>query len=186
MSDLFPRGGFLRTGYAVRQVDDFFARARAAYERPILDEGAVSSHDVRRAAFDLKRGGYKTAPVDEALARLEVAFATRSREQYVRAHGQEAWMRVLAERAQVLYPRLRRPRGSRFAHPRGLFGKGYSATEVDAILDRLVAFFDTGAPLAPEELRAVLFSRRGGKRAYDERVVDAYLARAGDILQGAA
>jgi len=186
MSDLFPRGGFARLGYAVRQVDDFFAQARAVYERPVLEESQMSALDVRRAAFDLKRGGYATRAVDEALDRLEVAFATRAREQFVRTHGHDAWMRVLAERAQVLYPRLRRPRGERFAHPTGLLGKGYNAAQVDAMLERLTAFFDTGAPLSPEELRAALFTRSGGKKAYSERVVDVYLARAADILQGAA
>lgn len=185
MSDLFPRAGFLSSGYHRAQVDEFFARARAAYERPHMDEQALSALDIRRAAFDLKRGGYKTGPVDDALDRLEAAFATRVREQYVRAHGQEAWMQVLAERAQVLYPRLRRPHGERFRHPdRGK--KGYSAKEVDALLDRLIAFFDTGAPVTAEDLRTAAFSLESRKKAYDERTVDVYLARAIDILLGAS
>lgn len=185
MTDLFPRAGFLRSGYDRNQVDEFFARARAAYERPHMDEQAMSALDIRRAAFDLKRGGYKTAPVDDALDRLEAAFAQRVREQYVRAHGHDAWMRVLAERAQVLYPRLRRPHGERFRHPdRGK--KGYSAAEVDALLDRLIAFFDTGAPVTADDLRTATFASKGGKKAYDERTVDVYLARAIDILLGAS
>ena len=145
MTDLFPRAGFLRTGYQRSQVDEFFARARGAYERPHMYEQAMSALDIRRAAFDLKRGGYKTSAVDDALDRLEAAFAARVREQYVRAHGQDAWMQVLAERAQVLYPRLRRPRGERFRHPDG-GKKGYSAAEVDQLLDRLIGFFDTAPP----------------------------------------
>ncbi len=185
MKDLFPRAGFMRTGYHRGQVDEFFARARGAYERPVLEEHTLTALDIRRAAFDLKRGGYKTAAVDEALDRLESAFASRVREQYVRAHGHEAWMGVLAERAQVLYPRLRRPAGERFRHPARL-GKGYSAEAVDALLDRLVAFFDSGASVTPEELRAATFPHKRGGKAYDERTVDVYIARAVDILLGAS
>lgn len=185
MKDLFPRAGFLRNGYDRVQVDEFFARARGAYETPHMDEQALSALDVRRAAFDLKRGGYKTPAVDDALDRLEVAFAARVREQYVRAYGQDAWMQVLSERAQVLYPRLRRPRGERFRHPDGS-KKGYDAGEVDALLDRLIAFFDTGAPVTADDLRAVTFRLKRRKKAYDERTVDVYLARAADILLGAS
>ena len=185
MTDLFPRAKPWRTGYHRAQVEELFARARAAYERPTMDEQAMSALDVRRAAFDLKRGGYKVAAVDEALDRLEVAFSTRVREQYVRSHGQDAWMQLLAERAQALYPRLRRPAGERFRRPGGL-AKGYAVAEVDEILDRLTAFFDRGAPVTAEELRGVIFARKRGKKAYDERTVDVFIARAVDILMGAA
>jgi len=184
MTDLFPRAGFLRTGYHRGQVDAFFAKARAAYERPALDETAMSALDVRQAAFDLAKGGYKLADVDLALDRLEAAFASRSREQFVRQHGQQAWMQLLAQRAQVLYPRLRRPLGQRFSPPKA--GKrGYDAKQVDDLLGRLIAFFDRGEPLTPEELREATFAARGRRGGYDERTVDAFLARSVDILMGA-
>jgi DivIVA domain-containing protein len=183
MRDLFPRAGFLRTGYHRVQVDAFFAEARAAYERPMLDDQTLSSLDVRRAAFDLKKGGYKCAAVDSALDRLELAFAARARDQFVRAHGQQAWMTRLAESAQALYPRLRRPAGDRFRAPDR--GRGYDVRAVDALLDRLIEFFDKGAALTPEELRAATFPRKRGRRAYDERTVDAFIARAVDVLMGA-
>jgi DivIVA domain-containing protein len=184
MRDLFPRAGFMRTGYHLGQVDEFFDRARSAYERPMLDDGGLSALDVRRASFDLKRGGYKTAAVDAALDRLETAFATRAREQFVRAYGQDAWMNQLAGRAQVLYPRLRRRQGQRFRQPTDA-RHGYDAREVDALLDRLIAFFDTGEQVTPEELRHSTFKRRGKRGAYDERTVDAFVARAVDVLMGA-
>lgn len=184
MRELFPRAGFMRTGYHTIQVDEFFDRARAAYERPMLDDGSLSALDVRRAAFDIKRGGYKTAAVDAALDRLETAFATRAREQYVRAHGQESWMNELAGSAQLLYPRLRRPKGQRFRQP-VKSRQGYDAREVDALLERLIAFFDTGEQLTAEDLRHATFKRRGRRGAYDERTVDAFVARAVDVLMGA-
>jgi DivIVA domain-containing protein len=183
MTDLFPRTSSLKTGYDRPQVDEFFSRARTAYERAGGPEAELSPLDVRRAAFDLKRGGYSTAAVDAALDRLEVAFSRRTRDAYVREHGSDAWMQQLAQRAQVLYPRLRRPKGERFAHP-GFMSRGYDAREVDKVLARITAFFDRGEPLTAEQLRMVAFAQATGKRAYDEATVDAFLARAVDILLG--
>ncbi|WP_062377230.1 DivIVA domain-containing protein [Demequina pelophila] len=182
MTVLFPKVSAAKLGYRPDQVEAFFDRARAAYERPTEGE-SLAALDVRRTAFDLKHGGYETASVDAALDRLEVAFVQRTREMYVRTHGQDAWMQDLAERAQTLYPRLRRPAGDRFAHPGGL-GKGYSVADVDELLSRVTSFFDRGAPLTAEEVRATTFRQSRGSRAYDEGTVDAFLARLVDILLG--
>ncbi|MFN3865723.1 MAG: DivIVA domain-containing protein [Demequina sp.] len=184
MADLFPRVGAFALGYRVAEVEEYFHEARSAYEQPGTADD-LAAIDVRRASFDLKRGGYSTAAVDSALDRLEVAFAVRVRERYVKQHGQDAWMAELAHRAQALYPRLRRPAGQRFATPPTL-RTGYDRTEVDAVMDRLTAFFDQGKPLTAEDIRALTFKRRRSWAAYEERVVDAYLARAVDILLGVA
>jgi DivIVA domain-containing protein len=93
-------------------------------------------------------------------------------------------MSQLADRAQVLYPRLRRPKGERFRQP-VKSRHGYDAREVDALIERLIAFFDTGEHLTPEDLRHATFKRRGKRGAYDERTVDAFFARAVDVLMGA-
>lgn len=184
MSDLFPKVSSFTLGYQPREVDQFFARAREAYEKPGFATD-LAAFDVRRASFDLKRGGYATAAVDAALDRLEVAFSARVRERFVRDKGQDAWMQDLATRAQTLYPRLRRPARERFAAPKPFQG-GYDRTEVDALLDRFTAFFDRGEPITAEEVREVTFKRKRSSAAYDERVVDAYLARAVEILLGVA
>ena len=184
MPDLFPRAGATKLGYRRDDVDAYFSQARHVYEQPSAAED-LASFEVRRAAFGLARGGYATAAVDSALDRLEVAFSARVKERYIRDHGQDAWMAQLAERAQSLYPRLRRPAGQRFDRPGGLHG-GYSQAQVDELLDRLTAFFDQGEPLTADELRGATFKRRSSWAAYEERVVDAYLARAVDILLGAA
>ena len=185
MPDLFPKVNSFTLGYSPREVDQYFNRAREVYEKP--GYGAdLAAFDVRRASFDLKRGGYATPPVDAALDRLEVAFSTRVRDRFVREKGQDAWMQELAGRAQTLYPRLRRPAGERFAAPDGVFGGGYDRKEVDAVLDRLTAFCDQGQPITAEEVRATTFTRKRSSSAYDERVVDVYLARAVDILLGVA
>lgn len=184
MPDLFPKVSSFTLGYSPREVDQYFARAREAYEKPGFATD-LASFDVRRASFDLKRGGYATAAVDAALDRLEVAFSSRVRDRFVREKGQDAWMQDLAGRAQTLYPRLRRPEQERFAAPKGFQG-GYDRKQVDAMLDRLTDFFDKGEPITAEEIRSVTFARKRSSAAYDERVVDAYLARAVDILLGAA
>ena len=183
MSDLFPRTSSLRLGYSCAQVDEFFSLARRAYERPTGTEQELSPLEVRRASFDLRRGGYSTAAVDSALDRLEVAFAKRARDAFVREYGQDAWMQQLAQKAQVLYPRLRRPKGERFAHPK-FISRGYDAREVDKVMARITAFFDRGEPLTAQQVRLVSFNQATGKRAYDEATVDAYLARTVDILLG--
>lgn len=183
MTDLFPRTNVLRLGYKPEQVAGFFDEARVAYERPGSPDAELSPLDVRRAAFDLKHGGYSTAAVDAALDRLELAFATRTRDIYVRSNGKDEWMKHLAERAQALYPRLRRPVGERFEHP-ARFKQGYDVRQVDAIMARITAFFDSGQPLEADEIRAIAFASKTGTRAYDERTVDAFLARTVDILLG--
>jgi len=183
MSDLFPRTSALRSGYHRPQVEQFFSRARSAYEQAAGSGADLTPLDVRRASFDLKRGGYSTAAVDAALDRLEVAFAKRTRDSFIREHGQDAWMQELASRAQVLYPRLRRPKGEHFAHPNFL-SRGYDAREVDKVLARVTAFFDRGEPLTAQQVRMVAFAQTSGKRAYDEATVDAFLARTVDILLG--
>lgn len=183
MTDMFPRVGFLHQGYDRDQVNEFFANVRAAYERPIVDPNGLTPMDIRHAAFDMRGRGYKTTAVDAALDRLEDAFTARMREQFIQANGINAWHAQLAERAQVLYERLRRPKGERFSRPRGL-KRGYYANPVDALLDRITAFFDKGEPLTVQDLRTAIFPRRAKWRSYDESKVDAYLARAIDILQG--
>ncbi|WP_062465570.1 DivIVA domain-containing protein [Demequina maris] len=183
MTTLFPKVGSLKLGYHPTQVEEFFDKARSAYERPTEPDTELAPLDVRRTAFDLKHGGYDTAAVDSALDRLEAAFVGRQRESYVRTNGQDAWMQELAQRAQTLYPRLRRPAGERFAHP-GAVSSGYRASDVDDLLTRVTAFFDRGAPLTADEVRGATFRTAHGSRAYDEATVDAFLARMVDILLG--
>ena len=84
------------------------------------------------------------------------------------------------DRVTTLYDRLLRPRGSRFAHPDS--GRGYEATAVDDLLDRLAAYFDEGSPLRVDDVRLAIFKPARGKKAYAEGPVDAYLGRAVEIL----
>lgn len=181
MTRMFRTVGRLSTGYDPDQVDTFFTHARRAYEG---DPGEpLTGQDVRRAAFDLVRGGYATTHVDAALDRLERAFAARERTDYVARHGQQAWMEHLAGQARTLYDRLRRPDGERFAPPRR-GEQGYACADVDALCHRLVDYFDRGTPLTSEEIRHATFGRARGRDAYGEGPVDAFCDRAVEVLMG--
>lgn len=181
MTALFPRVQRLRRGYAPDQVDRFFDRARYAYEA--ADPAGLTSSQIRAEAFDLVRRGYDTVAVDNAMDRLEAAFVALDRAEFIRAHGQQAWMDRLATQASTLYERLNRPEGQRFSPPRR--GEhGYDPEPVDAMCARLTAYFDHGAPLTSQELRGATFPRRGGSRAYAEGPVDAFFARAVEVLLG--
>ncbi|WP_129337712.1 DivIVA domain-containing protein [Cellulomonas endophytica] len=182
MSDgMFRTVTGLRRGYDPDEVDAFFAHARTVYETG--PAGALSGRDVRSAAFELVRGGYSPVAVDAALDRLEAAFVARARAEYVAEHGQGAWMERLGDQARTLYPRLGRPDGERFAPPEGR-APGYEAADVDALCHRLVDYFDDGAPLTAAELRTATFRARRGRGAYAEAPVDAFLARAVEVLLG--
>lgn len=184
MTKLFPRVAVTQRGYDPDQVDEFFARARRAYEGSL--DGAPAgpddfdAHTVRSAAFDLVRRGYRASSVDAALDRLEAAFVATDRAEFISSHGQGAWMTQVVDRATTLYERLTRPPGERFAPPEG--GRGYSAADVDALLDRLVAYFDEGVPITAAEVRSTVFPGAPRARAYEEGPVDAYLDRVVDVL----
>lgn len=170
-----------RTGYDPDQVDTFFTHARRVYEGDAAEP--LNGADVRRAAFDLVRGGYATSSVDGALDRLERAFMTRERQNVLGAQGQQAWMEHMADRARSLYERLRRPEGERFA-PAKRGDQGYLPDDVDDLCDRLIAYFDRGTPLSSDEVRHSTFRRAAGHNAYAEGPVDAFLERAVEVLLG--
>lgn len=180
MGDLFPESRGLVRGYDQNQVDAFFARAREAYEGGV-PAVTFSSEQIRFAAFDLVFGGYQVAEVDGALNRLERAFIQRDRSAFVAENGENAWFDKVADDATTLYPRLLRPEGDRFRHPEGR-QHGYAVPEVDALVDRLAAFFDDRDPLTEAELRTVTFRLARGEKAYDERQVDAFIGRAAHVL----
>ncbi|WP_265523255.1 DivIVA domain-containing protein [Oerskovia flava] len=181
MSSLFGTVSKVHNGYDQDEVDDFFDHARQVYEGRA--EGRLTSTDIQTSVFDLVRGGYDTREVDAALDRLEGAFIARQRAEYVAAHGQQAWMNALAERARTLYGRLGRPDGEKFA-PAERGKPAYDVDDVDDLCDRLVAYFDRQVPLSAAEVREATFTRRRGADGYAEGPVDAFFARAIEVLLG--
>ncbi|MDO5727456.1 MAG: DivIVA domain-containing protein [Bowdeniella nasicola] len=173
---MFARESRGRDGYNVTQVEDFFRRARMAYEG---DSPTMSDDDVRNATFDQERGGYQFAAVDHAMDRLEVAFVKRRRADFIATHGQDTWMEHIADRARTLYPRLQRPAGDKF---RDADDVGYKKTDVDQLLDELVDYFDDGAQITSQEIREITFPSAKKANAYDPAVVDVYLERVVEVL----
>jgi len=181
VSGMFNSVPAMRTGYDKDEVDEFFEHARQAYEGRTADR--LTSADIQASTFDLTRGGYNTHEVDAALDRLEAAFIARQRAEYAAAHGQQAWMNALAERARSLYGRLGRPDGEKFG-PADRGSQGYDKDDVDDLCDRLIGYFDRQEPLTAGDIRSATFGRARGPEAYDEASVDAFLSRAVEVLLG--
>lgn len=169
---LFPRTRGRRRGYDPASVDEFLARARAAFE--LADDDAPTSAQVRAAAFPLVRHGYQPAVVDAALARIEDAFAARERDHALSRRGARAWVRQSRTLAQEVLDRLTRPPGQRFART-SVFGHGYRVDEVDVVADRIAAYLASGEDLTVDQVRTVAFrlQRRGYREAQVDAVLDA-------------
>ena len=179
------RPGFRRTarlsqGYHVGQVDDFFGRAREAYERA-GQKSALSSSDVRRVGFDLVRGGYDIGQVDSALDRLEDAFARREHAEMRTRLGEDGTLAELTARARVLRGRLVRRDGERFDRATG-FAPAYDVADVDRLCLRLLGYFEDGDPMSVDEVRRAVFRPRRGTHGYAEPQVDAFLDRVVEVM----
>lgn len=180
MAAMFDTVGGLKKGYDKDEVDDFFDLAREVYEGVATEP--LTHRDIHTCVFDVVRGGYNSDQVDAAMNRLENAFVAKEKQDVIAQGGPGLWAQTLNERAKSLYPRLARPSGARFSHPKS--GAGYSVSNVDALCANLVKFFDGHIKITASELRAVTFEPAKGKNAYEENEVDAFMARAIEVLLG--
>ncbi|WP_336659694.1 DivIVA domain-containing protein [Leucobacter sp. USHLN153] len=172
MHTSFPLAAGSQLGYDQTHVEDFLASARVAYEGS-KSGSALTSDDVRRTAFPMKRGGYAPRYVDAAMDRLEEVFFERERRARMRESGEDAWWEETRQLLSEVRGRIRRDRGKRF-HRRGWFATGYRRSQVDAFLDRIGEMFDKRElGLQPAEVRDVVFHSEW--RGYDEEQVDALL-----------
>lgn len=178
----FPTVGRTRRGYDSAEVDAFLARARLAYDGGLDESGRPAQLDaaeIRRTAFALQRGGYRTDAVDAALERLEDVFADRERLQARARVGDAAWFAQSRETAQVILNRLNREPGHRFARANPL-SYGYSRRDVDRFAGRLTRYFRDGKPMSVDEVRTTVFRpQRGG---YRETQVDMVLDAVVDVM----
>lgn len=173
--DVVPRDTF---GYHRRQVDQFMARARVAYE----GSGGLRSSDIRRITFDAVKGGYAADQVDDVLDRLEDALAQAERQERILSEGEEVWSARVQGSVEILRGRLRRPDGERFRRPSRPDAASYDVGGVDALCRRLLARFEEHDPLDVDEVRRAVFSAATGARGYDEAQVDAFLDASIDVL----
>lgn len=177
MTTGFPRVTKRARGYSVEQVDAFLQEARRSYESP--PEQGLTAAGIRLTAFDLKRGGYETGPVDAALERLEDVFAARERELARQRLGDEEALAEARRAAQEIVARLSRPEGKRFART-SILSFGYHRSDVDRFARRLIRYFQEGRPLGVDEVRRVVF--RPQRRGYREPQVDLLLDAVVDVM----
>lgn len=176
-SALFPRASGRTKGYRPQDVDDFLARARAAFEDPSAAD--VDAGTVRTVAFPLVKRGYQVGAVDAALGRIEDAFAARERENALGRAGARAWVGQSRRLAQEILDRLSRPRGRRFRRV-GVLRYGYRIDEVDIVADKIAAFLEAGEPVTVDQVRTVAF--RMQRRGYSEAQVDAVLDAVVEVM----
>lgn len=174
----FPETTGREKGYEQRAVDAFLAHARDAFDAG-RDAASMTADDVRQTAFPLVRNGYEIAPVDLALARLEDAFASRERSALITSMGADAWIAHARMTAQEILDRLTRPSGHRFRRA-GVLRYGYRLDEVDLVSDKLADYFQDGAPITPEQVRAAAF--RMQRNGYAEEQVDAVLDTVVEVM----
>jgi DivIVA domain-containing protein len=167
----FRRVSRLRKGYHRRQVDAFLAMVEEA-----LAGGATlpSAADVRRAGFELVRGGYDVLAVDEHLDGLEEQVIVAQ----ALAGGRRRGRVDPDSEAAFLAGELTAPYMRRFPRARTL-RRGYHPDDVDEFVDRVVAALGAergaGAGVTVDEVRAAPFRpRRGG---YREDAVDEAMDR---------
>jgi DivIVA domain-containing protein len=162
--DRFHRAGRLHKGYHRRQVDAFVNQVEVSLGGVFQPPTAT---EVRQAGFELVRGGYDVAEVDEYLDVLE--------DRVILAQSATAGRRGrpdLGSEAAYLRDELSAPYMRRFPRAR-FFRRGYAVDDVDDFVDAVVATLDGSAEngeVSVEDVRRAPFTaRRGG---YREDAVD--------------
>jgi DivIVA domain-containing protein len=157
-------------GYDQDAVDTFLDVARRVYE---AGEGNLTSSGIRQTVFPLVgKGGYDTDAVDQALWRLEEAFAKREREGHTKEVGETDYYRAIRQQAQDILDRVARPQKHKFRRA-DLLHHGYHPADVDHFCQRLVAYFQGQEPLSVATVRNQKFRTILG--GYDEVQVDRVL-----------
>jgi len=173
----FPHTSGRQKGYRPEDVDDFLARARAAFEDPATAD--IDAGVVRTVAFPLVKRGYQVPAVDAALGRIEDAFAAREREHALGRAGARAWVGQSRQLAQEVLDRLSRPKRHRFRRVAPL-RFGYRIDEVDLVADKIARYLETGEPVTVDQVRSVAF--RMQRRGYSEAQVDAVLDAVVEVM----
>ncbi|GER22567.1 hypothetical protein NCCP1664_10640 [Zafaria cholistanensis] len=178
----FERVGPQEFGYNVKQVEHFLARARATFNGTDDDSTVVTSHLVRRTAFEPQKGGYNAREVDSALDRLEDVFAQRERDALIQTEGEEAWLQQVGRLSSILRGRLHREPGERFRRPSRRGVPSYNVEDVDDLCEQLIGYFEEDMPMSVDAIRRVTFREAKGQDGYEESQVDAFLDRVVELM----
>lgn len=159
------------------EVDAFLGLARQAFDGD--QDVPLTAENIRRTAFTMAKGGYFTGAVDDALERLEDAFAERERESGRSTWGEAAWLDEARKTATIIVERFQRPEGKRFDRV-NFMTLGYNRRDVDRFATRVVKYFTDGRPMGVSEIRTVTFrEQRGG---YREAQVDLVIDSIVDVM----
>ena len=170
VSVTFPSSPSGTPGYDPEAVDSFLDTARKVYES---GDGNLTSSDIRQVVFPLvNKGGYDTESVDQALWRLEEAFAKRERDGQTKQVGESDYYRSIRAQAQEILDRVARPPKDKFRRA-SIIQHGYHPADVDHFCQRLVAYFQGQEPLSVATVRNQRFRTTLG--GYDEIQVDRVL-----------
>jgi len=170
VSTPFPLAEKGMSGYDPDAVNDFLERARLVFEGSA--EGLTSA-DIRAKVFPLvAKGGFATKAVDEALWRLEEAFADKERIAQTELSGEDAYFQEIRARAQEILDRAARPEKQKF-RTTSIVRPGYHPGDVDELCESIVKYFQQEQQLSVTTVRAATFRTTLG--GYDEVQVDALL-----------
>lgn len=166
----FPRADKGMPGYDPAVVTEFLDRAKRVFEG--TEEGITSS-DIRHKVFPLiSKDGFQTKAVDEALWRLEEAFADKERMADTESVGEESYFAGIRGRAQEVLDRVARPQGLKFRTVSKI-RPGYHPGDVDDMCDQVARYFQQQEALSVTAVRRSTFRTMLG--GYDEKQVDAVL-----------
>lgn len=178
MAHQFALADANQPGYDVAQVDEFISKARSQFAD--FNSQILPSGHLRRVEFDLVHGGYLIGAVDDAIARLEDAFAKNEIRRQLANAGKYAIDDRFARIKEILIGRTERPAGSKFNRVSWIM-RGYNRNQVDQLAAHIERHLNSGAPLSVAEVRGAIFkASRGG---YVEGQVDAFLDRVIELLQ---
>ncbi|MBT5575544.1 MAG: DivIVA domain-containing protein [Microbacteriaceae bacterium] len=166
----FPRADKGMPGYDPDIVTEFLERAKRVFEG---QEDGITSQDIRHKVFPLvTKDGFQTKAVDEALWRLEEAFADKERLADTETVGEETYYAGVRERAQEILDRTARPPRAKFRAVSKI-RPGYHPGDVDEVCEEISRYFQQQGALSVTAVRRSTFRTLLG--GYDEKQVDALL-----------
>ena len=170
MDTPFPRAEKGMPGSDPDVVTEFLDRAKRVFEG---EEEGITSQDIRHKVFPLvSKDGLNTKAVDEALWRLEEAFADKERLADTAKVGEESYYASVRERAQEILDRVARPAKAKFRMVPAI-RPGYHPGDVDEMCDQIARYFQQQEALSVTAVRKGTFRTTLG--GYDEKQVDTLL-----------
>jgi DivIVA domain-containing protein len=140
----------------------------------------MPSESLRKVEFDLVHGGYEIGAVDDAIARLEDAFAKNELQRQVAKKGKYALDDRHSRIKEIVIGRTERPKNNKFSRVSWIM-RGYDRRQVDQLAEHIERHLVSGAALSIPDVRGAIFkATRGG---YAEGQVDAFLDRVIELLQ---